>query len=215
MIAPINFDELISGILFKWYEKFASDQIDRYLSYNNAVSLVSELSGLGKNLSGELLDRMIAARVIAYSSGGASLVISQVGVDLANKIIADKGLSSSGIGEQRADIVPSEPSSDEWSPLPIERNAAEYQTAVEASEAALQVIKGDNGFASMPERNEIVQTIEAGLEDLKNSTPSKYRLLTSLARPFRYVAEKFFGTLIGEAAKKGFDALMTLIASLS
>jgi len=99
---------------------------------------------------------------------------------------------------------------DSWEPLIIERQEPAYAEALAKTETAVKAVRSDNGYAATQpgERNEVVKTLETGVEALKNEQPSKGRLRALLGRPLRYLADKFAGGAIGESAKQALEALI-------
>jgi hypothetical protein len=106
---------------------------------------------------------------------------------------------------QRPDVA-----SESWQPLKIDRQAPEYRVALETTEKALDIIRSDNGYAATEpgERDEVVRSLEAGVQALKSESPSRGRLHAILISPLKFVLEKFAGAAIGEAAKQAFTALV-------
>jgi hypothetical protein len=102
-----------------------------------------------------------------------------------------------------------------WVPLEIDREDPQYKAAVTDVEAALEVIRGDNGFAvEFPdERAGILSTLEDGLRWLKANTPTRSQVMSSLVAPLRWVASKFSGVIIGEVAKKAAQSLLDYLGS--
>ncbi|MHA1597583.1 MAG: hypothetical protein ACTSV1_02580 [Alphaproteobacteria bacterium] len=107
-------------------------------------------------------------------------------------------------------------SSDQWEPLPIDRDSSEYQTAVSESESALETIQSDNGFAaSQPdERNHIVWAVGAGLNALKEGLVTREQVQSLLLAPFRRVVKLFTEGLMKEAAEGAIDAVVSWLRSL-
>ncbi|MCR4377785.1 MAG: hypothetical protein NUV50_06800 [Rhodospirillales bacterium] len=104
---------------------------------------------------------------------------------------------------------------DSWSPLPLERSGRAYESAVETTETAFDVIKGNNGYAeSEPEeRSLIVWSIGETLKQIKEGLPTKDQVMAGLVKPLKYISEKFTGAAMGEAAKAAVKALFDWIMS--
>jgi hypothetical protein len=105
---------------------------------------------------------------------------------------------------------------DPWSPLPIDREDPQYLEAVANVEAALDVIRGDNGFAATyPDQREgIIATLEDGLACLKDRCPSRAQVFSLLISPLQWLATNFSKAVIGEAAKKAAQSLVDFLHSL-
>jgi hypothetical protein len=102
---------------------------------------------------------------------------------------------------------------ENWMPLPIDRQSNEYKNAIEKLEEALEVIRGDNGFAQEypGTRDGIVETITEGYQELKSGSPTLQRVKSSILSPLRWVFSNFANTVMGVAAKNAADALWQFI----
>lgn len=102
-------------------------------------------------------------------------------------------------------------STEAWEPLQIDRGSGTYRGAIDAVEAAAEAIEGSNGYAeSEPdERNGIVHTIRGTLRAVKEGFPSRKSIVHGLLVPLRFIATKFTGAAMGEAAKRAVAALIT------
>ena len=100
-----------------------------------------------------------------------------------------------------------------WSSLPLEREGKVYDAAVSKAEAALDEIRSNNGFseAKPEERDQIVWSLTEGLKQIKEGLPSRDQVQSMLVKPFSYIAEKFAGAALGEAAKAAAKALLEWI----
>lgn len=103
-----------------------------------------------------------------------------------------------------------------WSPLPIDRDTAEYSAMVQASEQALGEIEASNGYAheAPDERDSIVVAIRGTLGSIKNSHPTRNLVIEGLVQPLRFIASKFSGAAIGEVAKVAVAAVLKWLASV-
>jgi hypothetical protein len=111
-------------------------------------------------------------------------------------------------------VIPQEKwESDPWSPLPIDRADPRYTEAVTDVENALEVVRGDNGFAATHpnEREGILSTLEDGLRWLKERTPNRSQIFSLLVAPLQWLASNFSKAVIGEAAKKAAQSVLDLL----
>jgi hypothetical protein len=106
--------------------------------------------------------------------------------------------------------------SDPWIPLRIDRDDPVFVETLAEVEAALDVIRGDNGYAANEpdERQGILGTLETGLDWLKNRTPTFAQIRSWLIVPLEWLATKFAGAIIGEAAKKAAQKLVDYLSQL-
>ena len=105
---------------------------------------------------------------------------------------------------------------DVWEPIKLERDAQVVKDAIVDVEAAVGVIESNNGYSvkEPAERASLLQTIKGALGSLKEGVISKAVLRSSLVATFKYLSEKFAATGIGEVAKKAFETVWRLLASL-
>lgn len=105
---------------------------------------------------------------------------------------------------------------DEWQPLKLDRQRPEFKAALSKTEKALDIIRGDNGYAdAMPEeRNEVVRSLEAGVESLKQGAPTLQKIKALLIAPLKFVANRFVGAALGEAAKDAVASLLHWIGNI-
>ena len=101
------------------------------------------------------------------------------------------------------------PNVDGWEPLPLERAGTDYEAAVNATEAALSEISGNNGYAeSEPEERErIVWSLSEAVRQMRGGIPSRDQILVMAVKPLKYIADKFSGASMGEAAKAAVKAI--------
>jgi hypothetical protein len=94
-------------------------------------------------------------------------------------------------------------SDDVWRPLPIDREAPEYSEAVESIGEAVQIVEQDNGYPTSDpeERNQIVDSLKTGLQWIKEGAPSLAQIRATVVAPLKFLASKFSGAAMGEAAK--------------
>lgn len=114
------------------------------------------------------------------------------------------------------DVDSEQLSNDEWQPLPIDREDEHFVEALEAIEEAIEAIEGDNGYAATEpeERNGILYSAKGTLQALKEGTPSREQLISSLLKPFNYIAKKFGDGIIGVAAKKAADLIFSFLEAI-
>ena len=105
--------------------------------------------------------------------------------------------------------------SDNWEPLPIDRDSKEFVEALGASEEAEKVIREDNGFAtSHPEiRDHVVWSLGAGLNALKEGLMTTEQVRSLLIAPLNKVASMFAEGLIRGAANAAVKALLVWLKS--
>jgi len=105
---------------------------------------------------------------------------------------------------------------DTWQPLPIDRTEPAYQAAIVATDEALEVIEGNNGYAQTEpdERNAIVNSIKGTIAAIKEGTPSVATIKSSLIVPLKYLAKKFFDSAIGITSKIAVEKLMIWLSHL-
>jgi hypothetical protein len=99
---------------------------------------------------------------------------------------------------------------DLWEPLPIDRGNLDYGEMISATEAALQQIEGNNGYAATEpdQRNGIVLAIKGAIETIKSGSPSVNYIKTSLLAPLKFVSTKFSEGVIGQVAKMAAEAVV-------
>lgn len=177
------------------------DQAAKYLD-DNGYALVS------RTLGG---DKEAAAKLNAH------------GMILAEKLIdADVSLPKTGVepvtvsGELVVVSSSDSDTRDKWEPLPIDRSSPEYSEAVSKTDEALQVIEGDNGFASsLPEmRDHVVWSLGAGVNALKEGLLTKEQVDSLLICPLKWVATKFAEGLMKIAANKALIAILAWLKSV-
>ena len=102
---------------------------------------------------------------------------------------------------------------DTWEPLALELTGSQYENAVSESEQALEEIRSHNGYSETEpnERDRIVWSLTEGLKHIKEGFPSRDQIQSMLVKPFSYIAEKFAGASLGEAAKAAVKALLEWI----
>ncbi len=124
-------------------------------------------------------------------------------------------------GIRKLDIAPHVSSSldvsdQDWQPLKIDRESSQFKEAVGSLESAIQTIQGDNGFAdALPDvRKEILSSLEQGAADIKSGNVTLGKIKEKTLRPLKWLAEKFSGAIIGEAAKAAFIKLIAWLSGL-
>lgn len=105
---------------------------------------------------------------------------------------------------------------DAWSPLPIDRETEEFQDVVEAVEKAVQSVEQDNGYAANEpdERNQVVESLKTGLQWIKEGFPSLAQIRSTVEGPLKFLASKFSGAAMGEAAKVAVAKAAAWLASI-
>jgi hypothetical protein len=140
-----------------------------------------------------------------YSSGGVAAV--------ASRLMLGETIDLSAI---RA--VPSHAPSnnDQWEPLALERDSISYKEAVSALQSAYEVIRQDNGFsASDPKsRDAVVSSLEVGLGQIQNGTPTKGSIAALVRAPLKFIIEKFAAGILAESAKLAFIKLAAWLPSI-
>ena len=105
---------------------------------------------------------------------------------------------------------------EEWRPLKIERESRGYQEAIKQVKDSIETIRNDNGFAANePELREgLLDTLNEGLDQIENKTPSAHLIRRLLLDPFLLIAKKFGNSVIGNAGKIAADHLTRWLQSL-
>jgi len=100
-------------------------------------------------------------------------------------------------------------SEGKWEPLPLERDTPAYEDAIQAIENVVDRVKGDNGYAATQpdEHRSIVWSLEAGLDAIKNTLPTRSQVRELLLRPLKFLVAKFASAAIGELARRAAQAL--------
>lgn len=106
--------------------------------------------------------------------------------------------------------------SDQWSPLAIDRDDPEFVATLKAVEAALEAIRGDNGYAANEpnERAGIVATLEEGVQWLKERAPTKAQVQNLVIAPLRWIAVKFAQSVTGQAANAAAQKLWQWLSDI-
>ncbi|MDB5376282.1 MAG: hypothetical protein JWR00_728 [Rubritepida sp.] len=98
---------------------------------------------------------------------------------------------------------------EEWAPLLLEPNPEKLASAVDATERAVERVRGDNEFRTQaPEQQRaIVNTLEGGLALLKRGAATAGQIGAALGSPLAWLMKRFSGTSIDEAAKAAWKAI--------
>jgi hypothetical protein len=106
--------------------------------------------------------------------------------------------------------------SEEWTPLEIDRDDGIFHETIDAVKVSIEIIRNDNGFAANePELREgLLDTLNEGLDQIENKTPSSHLIRRLLIDPFLLVAKKFGNSVIGNAGKIAADHLTRWLQSL-
>jgi hypothetical protein len=104
---------------------------------------------------------------------------------------------------------------EDWAPLPIDRTEEAYQETIESIEKGIEAIEQDNGFAVAhpSERQGILDTLRNGLQWLKERSPSKEIIFSTIVRPFQRVSAIFGSSIVGEIAKETAKHVAEYVAS--
>jgi hypothetical protein len=115
-------------------------------------------------------------------------------------------------------LTPEEREEEEgqWSPLPIDRSSDDYLETVRGIETAIRTIEQDNGFAvNHPnEREGILDSLREGLRWLKEKSPTKQMIFSTIVTPLKWIASTFGQTILGETAKETSKKVAAYIVSL-
>jgi hypothetical protein len=119
----------------------------------------------------------------------------------------------SGILQARSDAVDAE-ESDTWSPIREDSDSVAKKDAIEAVQNVIERVTADNGFnASQPKaRNSILYSLNAGLEMLKEHTPSRDQVAALLLKPLKYLGDLFAKHAIGELTKKAAEKILAWLS---
>lgn len=103
---------------------------------------------------------------------------------------------------------------DGWEPLALEQDSEPAQSAIRATEALLDRVRGENGLAQTePDRfHASVWSLQTGLDAIKKHKPSRQQIQTLLIAPIRWLTAKFSGAAIGELAKNALNAILTWLS---
>jgi hypothetical protein len=115
---------------------------------------------------------------------------------------------------QAASDEPGSEESDTWTPIVEDSDSLAKKEAIEAVQAVIERVTADNGFnASQPKaRNSILYSLSAGLEMLKEHTPSREQVKENLLKPLKYIGDLFTKHAIGELAKKATEKLLAWLS---
>ena len=143
----------------------------------------------------------------------ASTVFGDKEMDLNAAVGGQTGEQEIDTSEQELD--PSDTTaplgaSNAWEPLKIDRQSSDAESAITATEKALQTISQDNGYAANDpdERNQIVETLRYGLDKLRNnSLLYRFQFEAFVWQPLNRIAKKFKDTAMGISASAAKEAL--------
>lgn len=137
--------------------------------------------------------------------------VTRTGIQAATSLETDyrNSLWSELVAQTEGSEAETKSDDDHWEPLPIDRSTPEYREMTAATERAIDRIEGDNGYAANQpeERSAVLGALKSALSALKEGWASTAIIRVSLLAPLRFIAEKFFGSGIGEAAKKAVEAV--------
>ena len=107
-------------------------------------------------------------------------------------------------------------SSDKWEPLPIERSGEKFESAVAGIEEIIKQVRESNGYANdfPEERKNILISLQAGLEKIKEGFITRPQVQTLLIKPINFILKTLAGGAIVEAGKKALQAILDLIGNL-
>jgi hypothetical protein len=98
----------------------------------------------------------------------------------------------------------------EWEPLPLHREEPELQTAIEAIDDTINLVRGDNGYAaSVPEERKYILTVlsEASRRLHQEAEISVAWAKMSLFEPLQRLVNRFGPAAIGVAATVAMEAI--------
>jgi len=104
----------------------------------------------------------------------------------------------------------------DWEPLPIDRGNEDFGQMVLATEAAIQQIEANNGYAATEpdQRNGIVTALRGAIETIKSGAPSSAYIRAALIAPLTFISKKFAEGIVGQVAKTAADAVIKWLTSL-
>ena len=227
MTDQIRFNDIKLLYLYQVYRgemQFSTNGLDAIISINidtyNPLKKIGTSTGLCKKAGQKLFDDNYLEIVESGSNPGINYSISIDGIEEIEDYL-DKPSSRlyellemfPGFGNE-FEVNEKFVIESGWEPLEIEREGANFEAAVEATEDALDTIEGSNGYAdSEPdERNQIVWTIRSGLEALRSGLPTKSHIQTLLLEPLSYLASKFADASIGAAAKHAIEKIVAWLS---
>lgn len=100
--------------------------------------------------------------------------------------------------------------------VPLNHNAPDYKEAFSALEKVIKEFREDHPFGNNPppERDRVLDELEAGRKLLKGEDARPSALRELLQHPLEWIAEKFAEETIGQLAKKAAAALLKFLAGL-
>ena len=216
----INSALLANQILLILHYEFA--HTDQHYVYPLSI-FETHIPGFSNNALSLALDELLPYDLVerTVSSGQPCLKILPDGIarveswsDEGYESIADT-LNLEGLeggkepASDPAELGDTPTSDDTWEPLPLERSGAEYELALEQTETAYSEISGNNGYAQTEpdERERIVWSLSEAVRQMREGMPSRDQILVMAVRPLKYIAEKFAGASMGEAAKAAVKAI--------
>jgi DNA-binding PadR family transcriptional regulator len=183
------------------------------------LSTLADASGLGKSQLADLADSAKLEYLLGW--------IGQVGEELQREGLADVEINLdhgpdhvlAQITEKGRHVLESVSvgvavEEDSWAPLKIEREAREYKEAVAATEDAIKIVEGDNGYAvkEPEERKQILWSLMEGLTAITEWVPIHAQVRSMLIGPLRFLSKRFGDSAMGAAAQ---TALVKLVDWLS
>lgn len=138
-----------------------------------------------------------------FGDNWLSIAIQNINNEYEN-IESSNDISESGISVENE---------EGWAPIPVDRDSSKLAEAISASEAALEEIESNNGYAASEpgERDAVVGTLRSGIEGLKSRVVTREFVKSALLKPLGYLSKKFTDSAIGIAAKAAIEALIKLI----
>lgn len=104
---------------------------------------------------------------------------------------------------------------DSWEPLPLDREAKEYEEVVSSVKEAIAEVGKNNGYANdhPEERNAVLELMKGTLNAIKLGMPTMASIKAGLIAPLKRVAKVFSKTAIEQLAKRAIDALFLWLAT--
>ena len=123
---------------------------------------------------------------------------------------------SAAKAELKNEETPENPT-DQWEPLPVDRQAKEYVIALDATEKAIAVIEADNGFAATEpdKRDGILATLKHGVEVIRSNMVTRLLVSNMVIKPLAYIVEKFGENAVAEFAKTAVQKILAWIGTFS
>ena len=210
MPIKIDFKVIQSRLLVNLHDHYANDRRPTFLKMEEIFHL---MKGESKNAVMDTVFQCIEKKYVlqlrnSENAQSDEFQISMLGISHAQKITDPEYLellNGTSIGTKDVEI-------NEWEPLKFEGKETELKQAIEQTENAIEKIQSSNGFAAKEheKRNNIIESLKIGLNQLREKTISQYQLTANLIAPLKFILTKFTENIVGEAAKKALSAIINL-----